>query len=125
MPYFAYFGILGLVLLWATAIVMFLAKQRNLVHLRRYHPLLGTMGVLSLAVHAVWVNLTHLGEARPLLGWLGLLTLAGVLLGYFPNSLAKRTGDRKWRKFHWPMELGALVIATFHAVSLLIRILGR
>lgn len=125
MPNFAWFGILGLALLYAAGVVMFLAKRKNVIHLRRYHPLLGSAGALSLAAHAVWVNLTHLGQSRPLLGWVGLVAIAGVLFGYYAISRAKKKVDRKWRKIHWQVELGALVLATIHGISFLIRILGR
>ena len=42
MPYFVWFGVLGLLLLYAAGITMLLAKQRGKVQLRRYHPLLGS-----------------------------------------------------------------------------------
>jgi hypothetical protein len=125
VPNFAWFGILGLALLYAAGVVMFLAKQKNMIHLRRYHPLLGSAGALSLAAHAVWVNLTHFGQSRPLLGWVGLVAIAGVLFGYYAISRARKTADRKWRKIHWQVERGALVLATVHGISFLIRIFGR
>lgn len=125
MPHFVWFGILGLVLLYAAGIVMFLAKKKNKVQLRRYHPLLGSGGAISLAVHAVWANVSHFGHSIPLLGWVGLVAVAGVLFGYYAISRATKTGDKKWRQIHWQVELGALVLATFHAIWFLIRILGR
>ena len=52
MPYFAWFGILGLVLLYAAAIVMFLVKQKNMIA-----PALSLSAwqraAISLTVHAV------------------------------------------------------------------------
>ncbi len=83
MPYFAWFGILGLVLLYAAAIVMFLVKQKNMIKLRRYHSVLGRGAAISLTVHAVWANLSHVGQAIPLLGWVGLLAIAAVYFGYY------------------------------------------
>jgi hypothetical protein len=44
VPNFAWFGILGLALLYAAGVVMFLAKRKNMIHLRRHHPLLGSAG---------------------------------------------------------------------------------
>ncbi len=124
MPLFAWFGILGLLLLYAVGIVMFLAKQKNRVHLRRYHPLLGNAGAISLAVHAVWANVLHLGHSHPLMGLIGLLAIAGVYFGYYAISRAKRTKEKKWRQIHWQAELGSLIIATAHAFWFTSRILG-
>ncbi len=124
MPHFVLFGILGLLLLYAAGIVMFLSKQRNHAHLRRYHPLLGGAGAISLAVHAVWANLLHLGQAHPLMGWIGLIAIAGVYFSYYAISRAKRTKDKKWRQIHWQAGLGALIIATSHALWFITRILG-
>jgi hypothetical protein len=53
------------------------------------------------------------------------VAIAGVLFGYYAISRAKKKVDRKWRKIHWQVELGALVLATIHGISFLIRILGR
>lgn len=125
MPNFVWFGILGLILLYAAAIIMFLAKQKNKVQLRRYHPMLGSGAAVSLVIHAVWANLAHLGHPLPLLGWVGLVAVAGVLFGYYAISCANKTGDKKWRQIHWQVELGALSLATFHAIWFLTRILGR
>ncbi len=121
MPHFGWFGILGLILLYAAAIVMFLAKQKNKVHLRRYHPLLGSAAAISLAIHAVWTNILHLGQSHPLMGWLGLIAIAGVYFGYYAISKAQKTKDKKWRHTHWQVELGALIVATFHAICLLLE----
>jgi len=125
VPHFVWFGILGLLLLYTSEIVMFLAKKKSQVHLRRYHPWLGTVGAISLAIHAVWANLLHVGQPHPLLGFIGLTAIAGVYLGYFAMSMAKKVKVKRWRKIHWQIELGALMIATFHALWFLIRILGR
>jgi len=125
VPYFVWFGVLGLLLLYAAGITMLLAKQRGKVQLRRYHPLLGSGAALSLAVHAVWANVSHFGRSLPLLGWVGLLAIAGVCFGYYAISRAQRTGNRLWRRIHSQVGLGALVTATFHALWLIIRILGR
>jgi hypothetical protein len=124
VPYFVWFGILGLLLLYAAGIVMFLAKRKGKVHLRRYHPLLGSAAALSLAVHAVWANISHFGRSLPLLGWLGLLAAAAVCVGYYAMSRAQRGGDRIWRSIHWQVELGALIAASVHALWFLTRILG-
>lgn len=125
MPNFVWFGILGLILLWAAGIVMLLVKQRNMVHLRSYHPLLGSIAAISLAVHAVWANLTHLGHSMPLFGWVGLVAVGGVLFGYFAISRARKTGDPAWRQVHVLVELASLVLATAHAFWFITRILGR
>ncbi|MCK9525484.1 MAG: hypothetical protein M0R49_06105 [Limnochordia bacterium] len=125
MPHFVWLGILGLLLLYAAAVVMFLAKQKNQVHLRRYHPWLGSGAALSLAGHAIWVNLSHLGQALPLMGWIGLLAIAGVYFGYYAISRAKKAKDKTWRQIHWRVELVALILATFHALWFITRILGR
>lgn len=124
MPHFVWFGLLGLLLLYAAGIGMFLARQRNQIHLRRYHPLLGKAGAMPLAVHAIWVNILHLGQSFPLMGWVGLATIAGVCFGYYAISQAKKTKSKKWRQIHWQTELGALIIATSHAFWFLTRILG-
>lgn len=124
VPHFVWFGILGLLLLYTSGIFMFLAKQRDLVHLRRYHPWLGMGGSISLAIHAVWANVLHLGQPHPLLGLVGLLAVSGVYFGYYAISRARKTKDNKWRKIHWQVELGAVLIATFHALWFLSRILG-
>lgn len=123
MPHFVWFGIFGLLLLYAAGIVMFLAKQKNQVHLRRYHPLLGGVGAISLAVHAVWANVRHLGHTFPLMGWVGLLAIALVFFGYYAMARARKTKDKKWRQIHWQVELGALIIATSHALWFITRIL--
>jgi hypothetical protein len=109
---------------YTSGIFMFLAKQKNLVYLRRYHPWLGMGGSISLAIHAVWANVLHLGQPHPLLGLVGLLAISGVYFGYYAISRARKTKDNKWRKIHWQVELGAVLIATFHALSFLSRILG-
>ncbi len=124
MPYFVWFGILGVLLLYAAGIVMFLVRQKNQVHLRRYHPLLGGVGATSLAVHAVWANVLHLGHPFPLMGWVGLIAIAGVGFGYYAISRAKKTKDKKWRQLHWQVGSGALIIATSHALWFITRILG-
>lgn len=124
VPHFVWFGILGLLLLYSAGIVMFLAKQKNQVRLRRYHPLLGSAGAISLAVHAVWANILHLGQSHPLMGWVGLLAIAGVYFGYYAITRAQKTKDKKWRQIHWQAELAALIIATSHALWFLTRILG-
>lgn len=125
MPYFAWFGILGLVLLYAAAIVMFLVKQKNMIKLRRYHSVLGRGAAISLTVHAVWANLSHVGQAIPLLGWVGLLAIAAVYFGYYAILRAKKTGDKKWSQLHWQVMLGSLLVATIHAAWYIYRILGK
>ncbi|HKM42950.1 MAG TPA: hypothetical protein VJZ70_03055 [Limnochordia bacterium] len=124
MPHFAWFGISGLLLLYTAGIFMFLAKQKRRGHLRRYHPLLGAAGAISLAIHAVWANVLHLGQSHPLLGLVGLVAIAGVYFGYYAISRARQTKDKRWRTIHWQAELGALIIATSHALWFLSRILG-
>ena len=125
VPHFVWFGILGLLLLYTAGIVMFLAKQKKQVHLRRYHSLLGSGGAISLAIHAVWANILHLGHSHPLMGVIGLIAIAGVYFGYYAISRAKKTKDKKWRQIHWRVGLGALIIATSHALWFITRILGR
>jgi hypothetical protein len=125
MPYFAWFGILGLVLLYAAAIVMFLVKQKNMIKLRRYHSVLGRGAAISLTVHAVWANLSHVGQAIPLLGWVGLLAIAAVYFGYYAILRAKKTGDKKWSQLHWQVMFGSLLVATIHAAWYIYRILGK
>lgn len=125
MPYFAWFGILGLVLLYAAAIVMFLVKQKNMIKLRRYHSVLGRGAAISLTVHAVWANLSHVGQAIPLLGWVGLLAIAAVYFGYYAILRAKKTGDKKWSQLHWQVMLGSSLVATIHAAWYIYRILGK
>ena len=94
-----------------------------MIHLRRHHPLLGRRGRIPCRPRCG--HLTHFGQSRPPLGWVGLVAIAGVLFGYYAISRAKKKVDRKWRKIHWQVELGALVLATIHGISFLIRILGR
>ena len=79
MPYFVWFGVLGLLLLYAAGITMFLAKRKNMPHLRRHHSV-GQGGAFSLAVHAVLV-LDHMGRSIPLLGGLGWLPFSECFSG--------------------------------------------
>lgn len=125
MPHFAWFGILGLVLLYAAGIVMLLAKRKNMPKLRRYHPTLGTGAAVSLTLHAVWANLHHVGRCIPLFGWIGLLALAGILFGYYAINRAKKTWDKQWSELHWKVQLASTAIATIHAVWFILRILAR
>lgn len=124
MPYFVWFGISGLLLLYAAGIVMFLAKKKKQVHLRRYHPMLGGVGAIFLAVHAIWPNLSRLGRPS-LMALIGLIAIAGVYFGIYAISRARKTRDKKWRQIHWKVELVALILATFHALWFIARILGR
>lgn len=124
MPYFVWFGILGLLLLYAAGIVMLLVKGRKMHQLRKYHPTLGRVGVICLVIHAVWANLTHLGHSLPLMGWVGLAGVVGILFGAYSISRAKG-GEGEWRSIHWRVALASLVLATAHALWFLIRILGR
>ncbi|MDI9442205.1 MAG: hypothetical protein QM392_08765 [Bacillota bacterium] len=124
MPYFVWFGILGLLLLAAAGVVMLLVKWKDMIHLRRYHAPLGKAAAVSLAVHALWANIVHLGRDHQLLGVVGLLAIAGVLFGYYSITRARNTGEKNWRHIHWQVELGALVVAAVHGISFLVRILN-
>jgi hypothetical protein len=125
VPYFVWFGILGLLLLYAAGIVMFLVKKKAMVKLRRHHEILGTGAAVSLTVHGVWANLDHAGHAMPLFGWVGILALAGVFFGYYAMNRAKKVRDRKWTEFHWKVGLASVVVATAHGAWFALRILGR
>ncbi|HHT42057.1 MAG TPA: hypothetical protein GX014_01455 [Firmicutes bacterium] len=124
MPYFVWFGVLGLLLLYAAGITMFLAKRKNMPHLRRHHSLLGKGAAFSLAVHAVWANLDHMGRSVPLLGWIGLAAIFGVFLGYCAILRTQRVGGRKWSRLHWQIQLLSMVIATVHAAWMIVRVLS-
>ncbi|NLM53710.1 MAG: hypothetical protein GX195_02125 [Firmicutes bacterium] len=125
MPHFVWFGILGLVLLYAAGIITFLVKRKNIVKFRRYHPVLGTGGAVSLTIHAVWANLDHAGHSIPPVGWIGLVAIAAVFFGYYAAEKAGKARDKKWGAIHWKVQLAALVIATCHAAWFMARILGK
>ena len=124
MPYFAWFGSLGLVLLYAALTTVLLAKYKDMPNVRRHH-LLGRAAAIVLTVHAIWANLNHRGHALPLFGWVGLLAIAGIFFGYYAALLVKKTRDKKWSDMHWKVQVASTVIATLHAGWFSYRILGR
>lgn|GEM_PF-1390017 len=123
MPYFAWFGVLGMVLLYAAGIAILAAKRKNKPKPRRYHQVLGTGAAVSLTVHAVWANLEHVGQAIPIVGWVGLAALGLIFFGYGAASRAKKKRDKKWSELHWKVELAALVVASIHGAWFIWRII--
>lgn len=125
MPYFVWFGILGLILLYAAGITILLAKYKDMPHLRRHHPILGRAAAIVLTVHAIWANLNHRGHTLPLFGWVGLLAIAGIFFGYYAAILARKTRDKKWSDIHWKVQVASTIVATLHAGWFIYRIIGR
>lgn len=121
MPSFAFFGLLGLLLLYAAVVFMGAAKRQNKPRLWGVHTVLGTLAAVSLAIHIVWANLSSGGEIH-LLGGIGLAAISGVLGGGYAAGKFGKTRDQRWLSIHWKVELAALVLATCHAVGMILSI---
>ena len=124
MPHFVWFGILGLVLLYAAGIITFLVKRKNIVKFRRYHrcwvPEGGELG-----------DPRRVGQPRsrrPLhsTGWVDWAGgHRGSILWVLCGGKGREARDKKWGAIHWKVQLAALVIATCHAAWFMARILGK
>ena len=122
MPYFVWFGVLGLLLLYAAGITMFLAKRKNMPHLRRHHlcwarqlsallfMLFGPISIIWVAPFPCWVD------------W------AGCHFRSVSRVLCDFADAAGWRQEMEPaalqIQLLSMIIATVHAAWMIVRVLS-